>query len=494
MLGTIVAKEFLSNILTFRFSIGFLVCLLLIVANGYVLTQDYADRLESYRTAIREYEEEMSKIKVYSELCGDHKPKAFRKPKPLSVFNQGVDKRLGNVVEASVGTVPMRAKEYSPANPYMSVFPSVDLALVFQVVLSLLALLFAYDAISGEREDGTLCLMLSNSVPRDTVLLGKYLGGISSLLLPLAVSLLGGLLVMQLSPGISLKGADWAHIGLIFLVSLLYLSLFYLLGLLLSIRTHRSSTALMLAMFLWVFLVLIFPSAAVFLVDKLAPIRSEETVASATSEIWKEFNSKSDEFLRKLGLKSPFEMANPSSSSAGSRSDSFTWGETVRASGFRSEEGVRLAQEFYGFKCRLAVEHADKVWQVYRKYLDENPIRQARLALNISRISPAAAYYNATAVLSETDLGSFLNFMAQARMYRDQIVQYLTDKKAFSSRRWFADDKGAADITDLPRFSERREGIGDSLKRAGVDILLLVILNFLLFLGGYASFLRSDVR
>ncbi|MCD6506266.1 ABC transporter permease subunit [Candidatus Poribacteria bacterium] len=493
MLGTIVAKEFLSNILTFRFSIGFLVCLLLIVASSYVLTQDYADRLESYRTAIREYEEEMSKIKVYSELCGDHKPKAFRKPKPLSVFNQGVDKRLGNVVEASVGTVPMRAKEYSPANPYMSVFPSVDLALVFQVVLSLLALLFAYDAISGEREDGTLCLMLSNDVPRDTVLLGKYLGGMVSLLLPLMVSLLGGLLVMQLSPGISLKGADWARIGLIFLVSLLYLSLFYLLGLLLSIRTHRSSTALMFAMFLWVTLVLIFPSATVFLVDKLAPIRSEETVASATSEIWKEFNSKSDEFLKKLGLKSPFEMAN-AGSTVSSRSDSFTWGETVKAYGFRSEEGVRLAQEFYGFKCRLAVEYADKVWQVYRKYLDENPIRQARLALNISRISPAAAYYNATAVLSETDLGNFLNFMAQARMYRDQIVQYLTDKKAFSSRQWFADDKGVADITDLPRFSERREGIGDSLKRAGVDILLLVILNFLLFLGGYASFLRCDVR
>jgi hypothetical protein len=187
-------------------------------------------------------------------------------------------------------------------------------------------------------------------------------------------------------------------------------------------------------------------------------------------------------------------MAKPTSSGASSGSDNFSWGETVSASGFKSEEGIKFAQEFYGFKGRLAVQYADKVWSVYKKYLDENPIRQAKLALNISRISPAAAYYNATAILSETDFESFQRFMAQARQYRDGLVQYLTDKQAFSSRQWFADDKGVADISDLPKFREQREEVKSSLKRAGVDVLILVILNFIFFLGGYASFLRYDVR
>jgi len=39
-----------------------------------------------------------------------------------------------------------------------------------------------YDALSGEREDGTLALVLSNHGSRALLLLGKYLGGLLKLL------------------------------------------------------------------------------------------------------------------------------------------------------------------------------------------------------------------------------------------------------------------------------------------------------------------------
>lgn len=41
MLKTIVAKDFLENLLTSRFSLGFFVCLLLVVANTYILMAVY---------------------------------------------------------------------------------------------------------------------------------------------------------------------------------------------------------------------------------------------------------------------------------------------------------------------------------------------------------------------------------------------------------------------------------------------------------------------
>ena len=44
----------------------------------------------------------------------------------------------------------------------------VDWAFIIGYVLSLIALLFTFDAISGERERGTLRLMLANSIPRHT--------------------------------------------------------------------------------------------------------------------------------------------------------------------------------------------------------------------------------------------------------------------------------------------------------------------------------------
>ena len=54
-------------------------------------------------------------------------------------------------------------------------FLTVDVVFIFKIVLSALAILFAYNTISGEREDGTLKLVLSNAIPRDTIVLGKYL-------------------------------------------------------------------------------------------------------------------------------------------------------------------------------------------------------------------------------------------------------------------------------------------------------------------------------
>jgi hypothetical protein len=117
------------------------------------------------------------------------------------------------------------------------------------------------------------------------------------------------------------------------------------------------------------------------------------------------------------------------------------------------------------------------------------------LALNISRISPAAVYYDAVAILAETDLGSFWQFMEQTRQYRREWVQYLQDEKIFSSRRWFTEDEaqGTLDLSGIPRFKEQSKSIGSSLQRAVPAIMILTMLNLLFFMGAFISFLRYDV-
>ena len=163
-------------------------------------------------------------------------------------------------------------------------------------------------------------------------------------------------------------------------------------------------------------------------------------------------------------------------------------------SGFRSEEGIPFAQECYGFKENLRAQYADRIWQIRKKYLDENPNRQSLLALNISRISPASVYYNAAAILAETDLGSFWRFMEQARQYRREWVEYLRDEKIFSSRRWFTTEfEEPFDLSSIPRFKEQHESISGSLQRASLDIMILAVLNMLFFMGAFISFVRYDV-
>jgi ABC-type transport system involved in multi-copper enzyme maturation permease subunit len=218
--------------------------------NAYVLTHRYEEQLDSYQTAVLEHTDEIKNIEVYSELSLRHRPKVDKQPRLLSIFNQGVSGQLGNTVELSYNLVPAKASEHGSDNPYLSIFLSIDLTTVFQVVISLLALLFAYDAISGERENGTLRLALSNTVPRSMMLLGKYLGGMLSLSLPLVASILAALVVIRFSPYVVLHVSDWARIGLFAFLSLLYVSVFFALGLLLSSCTHRAATTLMWTMFL----------------------------------------------------------------------------------------------------------------------------------------------------------------------------------------------------------------------------------------------------
>ena len=494
MLWAIVRREITANILSFRFLMGLLIYFSLIVTNLFVLTRGYEDRLQSYQTAIRENEDKIGQVTRYSEFGLTHMLKCDRSPKLLSIFNEGVDKRKGNTVTVAHGYVPAVAEQHGSDNPYLNIFSSIDFTVICQVVMSLLALLFAYDAISREKEAGTLRLTLSCAVPRPTLLLGKYIAGMVSILLPLIASFVAGLLVIQFSPYVSFSGSDWGRILLIFLLSMLYVSLFFLIGLFLSTRTDRPSITLMFSMCVWVIFVLIVPNLTVLLVEHASPIQSEEPYREQARDQWKQYEAEVKDYLEKRGVEGPLDRSNFGGVGARSGVNDYDSGETVQVGGFENEEGVPFAQECYGFKENLRAQYADRIWRIRKEYLDRNPNRQSLLALNISRISPAAVYYNAAAILAETDLGNFWRFMEQTRQYRREWVDYLRDEKIFSSRRWFTTEfKESFDLSRVPRFNEQSEGIGNSLQRASLDIMILAVLNMLFFMGAFISFLRYDV-
>ena len=78
------------------------ITLLLIVANTTVQIKDYSGRLEDYSAAVEAHQEQLQEMKTYSagELILD------RPPNPLSIFNTGLDKRLGNEIWVYHGYVP----------------------------------------------------------------------------------------------------------------------------------------------------------------------------------------------------------------------------------------------------------------------------------------------------------------------------------------------------------------------------------------------------
>jgi len=197
MLTTLIRRELLNNLMMFRFAAAVVIMLLLIVANTVVLIKDYEGRLADYNTAVKTHWQQLRESKTYSagKMIFD------RPPNPLSIFNTGLDKRVGNEIEVSHIFTPTiwDANKHAADNPYFNLFTSIDIVFIFQGVLSLLALTFAYDAIAGEYERGTLRLVLTHPVGRGYILFAKYIAAMVCLLVPVLMSLLLVLTVLTTS-------------------------------------------------------------------------------------------------------------------------------------------------------------------------------------------------------------------------------------------------------------------------------------------------------
>ena len=68
MLTTLIRRELLDNLMTFRFAAAVFITLLLVVAVTAVLVQDYERRLESYNTSIETHRQRLRKWQTYSLL------------------------------------------------------------------------------------------------------------------------------------------------------------------------------------------------------------------------------------------------------------------------------------------------------------------------------------------------------------------------------------------------------------------------------------------
>ena len=514
MLWLIIKREFASNILTFRFMVGFTLCLVLIASSAYVLTKDYEQRLANYSDLAAKHKfivflGELSKPKVYSHLKVD----VDRPPNVLSIVSEGFDKKLNSTVTVSHRDAPVMSG-YTKDNPLLSYFSSIDISLIIQIVLSLLALLFSYNTISGEKERGTLTLTLSNSIPRSTLLLGKYIGGMLSITFLFVAGLLLGLMTMRLSPSVDFSSSDWARFLLIFLSSLVYISAFFLLGMLISSLTAKSATTLIFLLFIWVVSVVLLPNAATYIANHLKPVKSEAEIDSQKKNLYSDFLSKLEDYKKKH----PPDIL------------SYWYGSTDTGAGdvpeyiyFGPKETMLWHLEQIKFSEPLRLRYVDKVLEIYQRYYEDLK-RQSSLASNISRLSPAWTYYNSTTILAGTDINNYLRFLDRTRTYQNELISYMRSKKAFSSlsyfTRWRESELPTAkelwempeevakakyakegwksveplDLSDMLVFELKSEDVASSIKRAMPDLLILALLNVIFFMGAYTAFMRADVR
>ena len=500
MLTTLIHRELLDNLMTFRFAAAVFIMLLLVVATTTVLIRDYERRLAGYDTAVKKHRQEMLEKTTYSaaHLTID------RPPNPLSIFNVGLDKRLGNALSVNYFFVPTLwdAWKHGADNPFLNLFSSIDLVFIFQGILSLLALVFAYDTLAGERERGTLRLVLTHPVRHGQILFAKYISGMICLLIPLLMCILLVLIMLTTSASIFLSTDDFLRIGGVVFTSFVYLSLFYLIGMLISAATRRTSTALMLAMFVWGFLVLVYPNMILTAIKTQPHPDTQTSTYNQIKQIWEEFDRDRKQYLANdpvPGEKWTFSLRGEGYTFRGLRDDSsilqyyYSTGYHYKTLDEESEPRVPHAQNYHRFFGTQVTNTAERIWLVRKPALDALYTHPAKMEQVLLKFSPVGLYDAVTEAWTGTDLNGLQDFFTAIQRYHQTIIDYYLDKKIFASRLWFVGAEGEINWDLLPQFSFKRSDIGINAKRAFPDLCLLLMINLVLFAIISLIFVRSEV-
>jgi Cu-processing system permease protein len=132
----------------------------------------------------------------------------------------------------------------------------VSLASLSVYLVPLIALALSFDTLVGERERGTLLLLLTYPVARWQVVIGKYLGQV--LILGLAIALGYGCAGLVLALVDDETAGGWRAYGAMMVSSWLLGCVFAALGCLISALVRQRATAMGLAIGLWLAMVLVY--------------------------------------------------------------------------------------------------------------------------------------------------------------------------------------------------------------------------------------------
>ncbi len=469
MLRDIIAKEIQDTIMSPKFVFTFLLCTILILLSVYTGINNYQAEQKEYSAAVALNKKNLESQPTYQNLAGTG-TKINRPPQVLSTIVNGVQEAVGRVATINIAFDPSMIESKYSSSPIFAVFGALDLTFIVKIVLSLFAILFTYDAIVGEKERGTLKLALSNKVPKDRLILGKAIGGFISLLIPLIIPLVLGLLILLIYPNISLSGDDWVRLCIIGILFLLYLSVFFTLGLFISARTTKSSTSFLILLFVWVTFVTIIPKAAIMTAAQINPIPSVH-----------EITAQKDAYLQEIQKEAIVEQRqyfkdNPRPEKA---EEIAKWNEDLK----------KWAEDF---QQRLTSKIDERNAAIERDY--QAKMRgQQKLAVNLSRISPASALMFGTMNLARTGIIEHERFLNSVKNYKPIFTKWI-NAKMMRSLNLGGGEQPKPELDDMPQHEFIPERLGDSIKRMLPDLMLMILLIIVFFMGAYISFIRYDVR
>jgi ABC-type transport system involved in multi-copper enzyme maturation permease subunit len=464
---TIIHKELLEHLKSVQFAVLVAASVVLFAVNGLVSVQQHNRLNADYRKAVAEADAHPSTTMTVLN----------RAPSPLLFMAEGGEKMSPSGYRLSP-KLTLSALPAGPVNFKMPEAPELDWAFIIKIVFSLYVILLGFEAVSGEKERGTLRLVLSNPVSRVRLLAAKYLAIMASAAIPLLIGFLVSFTIIGILLPSALNLPNLLRVAVLFVLALAYLSLFAVLGLLFSALILRSSLVLLVLLAFWIFFAFFMPDTSDIIAQKFSKVPSEYEMAkllgpTVQNEVWKRIAS-IQERIAKGELKTEKDVLD----------------EADRAFE-EGQDSVRKLYDDYAIAMR----------------------RRADSARRISRASPAALFQYAAEAIAETGPKAESRFLRDVRNYSQVYDDYILKKvgKVVGTSPWSfgtgaelngkyiniqspSPQEYRGDKSDFPKFSESPPSLPEGLRDALWDIAGLVVWNILLAGLAFSAFLRTDVR
>lgn len=464
---TIIRREFLDYVQSLQFFVLLIVSVLLFSSAGWISTKKYNEQTVEYNQGSTEVRKSPSTTRTF----------CHRQPNPLAFIADGglkiESRRLTLQPKGNILSGPSGERNFK-----MPDSPELDWAFIIKVVFSLYVILLAFGSISGEKEQGTLRMIISNSIGRNQVLLGKYLSIILTIMVPLILGCVISLFVVALSIPKIFSLSVFVRILLMLILTLVYLSIFVFLGLLVSSLISRSSLVLLILLAVWICFAFIIPDTSGVLSDKFGRIPSEFQTAQQTgpmiqNEVWNR--------IRKVK-------------------------ERVEQGEFETKEEILTETD------RAFEEAQSKVRGYYDNFRNAMGER-SRMARKLSRISPTALFQYASEGLADSGPNRQEHFFEDVRAYAQIYDDYIKNKlgKVVGTSYWSfgtgltfkgefvsisspQPEEYQGDKSDFQHFEESSPDLLRNIREALLDIAGLLIWNLILAILAFVAVSRCDVR
>lgn len=249
-----IKHEILNLLKSKRVYLTVMLFILLFASVFIVRVIDFQKQINQYIQDVRIAETSLQNAGNYSFI----NPRAVRQPIIFSIYNQGF--KYNRIINIEYFSPIIRANSLNEEKNLIYLEnDKLDITFLITFFLSLFILLISYDSVNGEKKSGTLRILMTWPIKRQSFILKKILGVFIFVAITFSIPYLLSIISLTLVFANLLNFSFFLSAFYYWFLVLLFIFFFSLLGIFISVCTTNPSKSLVYSLLIWISLSIILP-------------------------------------------------------------------------------------------------------------------------------------------------------------------------------------------------------------------------------------------